>query len=247
MNFDWLKTLFGTKRTYAIGGRAVDNYLSLKQIVDNAIDDFINKEPDGSLEKTHGMIYVLFRVFANEEETSDEPLLIDHQTTILGIPADRSRVLKYKERLDKEPPTGSLYESVHYIHDLNMITYIGGGTHRLAALNLYYRDQKPPFAMSGNKIVRCSINTEKLKRYNIYEKEKTLYYIDETDPLEYTYRTELTPLMFDLIVNLQVHYFGQANLIDKKREREFYKAWQSREKNPIERAQELFGKHRRMK
>lgn len=243
LDFNWFKTFLGMRRTDTIDGRTDNAILSFKQIVDNAIDDFMTKESDGLLEKTHGMIYILFSLFIEgEERKTDEPLLIDHRTAILGIPADRNRVLKYKSWLDKDPPTSNIYEWVYYIEDLNLITYGGGGTHRLAALNLYYRDQHPPFTMDEKK--RCRINTERLNRYHLYAKEKIiLYWIDSTDPLNSIYRTELTPLMFDMIVSLQIHYFGTTNFIDRKKEKKLYKEWQNRVKIPIEQAQELFDRY----
>lgn len=243
MKFDWFKTFFGMKQTDTIGDRADGAHMSLKEIVDNAIDDFMTKEPDGLLEKTHGMIHILFSLFINEEDVSGTPLSIDHRTAILGIPADRNRVSRYKSWLDETPPTSNVYERVHYIEDLNLITYGGGGTHRLAALNLYYRDQNPPFIMDSHNLIRCRINVERLSNYTLYEKEKILYWDDPTDPLDPIYRKEITPFMFDMIVSLQTHYIGKANLIDRKKERSFYKKWQNREKSPLERAQELFNKY----
>lgn len=241
--FNWFKAFFGIKQTHTIGSKTDSVHLSLKEIVDNAIDDFMTKEPDGLLEKTHGMIYILFNLFIDEKDVSGKPLHIDHRTAILGIPADRSKVSLYKSWLDETPPTSNVYEMAHYIEDINLITYVGGGTHRLAALNLYYRDQHPPFIMDSRKLIRCRINTERLNRYNLYGKEKILYWIDLTDPLCPTYRKELTPLMFEMIVSLQMHYFGKANLLDRKSEKKFYKEWKNREKSPIERAQELFNRY----
>ncbi|MDD4969781.1 MAG: hypothetical protein PHT07_10180 [Paludibacter sp.] len=230
-------------QTNTISNKSDCTHLSLKQIVDNAIDDFMTKEPDGLFEKTHDMIHILFSLFIEVEDKKDESLLIDHQTTILGIPADRNRVSQYKSWLDEDPPTSNIYELGYYIEDLNLIMYGGGATHRLAALNLYYRDQHPPFIMNERNLIRCAINTERLNRYNLYENGQILYWLDTTDPLNTIYRKELTPLMFDMIANLQIHYFGQAKFIDEKEEKKFCNEWQNREKSPFDRAQELLNKY----
>lgn len=243
MNFDWFKTFFGMRRVDTIDNRAGNTHPSFKQIVDNAIDDFMTKEPNGLFEKTHEIIHILFNLFIEEDGSLNEPLIIDHRTTILGIPTDRNYVSKYKEMLHKDPPTAGIYERVFYIKELNLITYNEGGTHRLAALNLFYRNERPAFMMGSRKLILCTIDTERLKRYNLHKNNKTLYYIDPSNPLYSINRTELTPLMYDMIINLQMQYFGKANLIDKKQEKRIYEIWEHREKCPIERARELLNKY----
>jgi hypothetical protein len=224
---NWLKNIFNR------------NTNPLKTIIDSAIDEFVRNDKNGTLEKVHDKIYILFDLFT--DEPNNIQVIIDHQTTILTIPFDTERVSRYLSYLYKSPPKAHIYdESVYHLEEHNLICYIENGTHRLAALNLYYRDQHESFVFDEKRIRRKKINVDVLKRYHLDKKRMVLYKVNPSYHLKIIDRIELSPILYDIILTFQKHYFSKANMLDKNMSDLYASLWTKREKNHMDHIQELF-------
>ncbi len=203
----------------------------LKVIIDNAIDEFIQKDQNDALAEMHQKAHLLFNLFV--EEQNNVPIIINHQTTIFTVPSEVKLVSKYLDYLFESRPETCPYESVYYLPEHNLLCYINGGTHRLAALNLYYRKPRDSFTFAKNKIKYRKIDIDLLKTYFFDKKRMILYRVNSGDPSNVYSRTELKSIMFNVLVTLQKHYFGEANILDKSA-RNLYLSLSKNEKNYIE-------------
>lgn len=226
------------KKTVPLNEKNAGSFQSnLKSIIDKNLDEFIENGIKDAMEDSH-FNFDIFNALFEDDSDSIENVTIDNTTIIIGIPSEPKKVLEYQNALLQSPPKSDLYEGVFYFKEFNMISYISGGTHRLAALNLYLRQNNKPFAFDGKKMRSVSIDTKMLYQYRVDKTKKTLYVLSPYKSESVIKKITLTPLLYDLITTLQIYYFGKARLISDDEITKYESLWKQRDKSEIEMASE---------